>query len=155
MGRTGYVSGTLAVREGLRAPIPGLDPRVILSMDDMGHGGMDHGPSTASATGAARRSGPLMPPRRAHRRAGTLRREQEITEVTDDVLARAADLHALHAFVPALDDMALAERKLERVVAILGGIELAAIFEETAVMGGDQGALDGSLAVAQLNIFNP
>ena len=38
--RTGYVSGTLAVREGLRAPIPPLDPRPILSMADMGHGGM-------------------------------------------------------------------------------------------------------------------
>lgn len=40
--RTGFVSGTLAVREGLRAPIPPLDPRPILSMADMGHGGMDH-----------------------------------------------------------------------------------------------------------------
>ena len=43
LGRTGYVSGTLAVREGLRAPVPGLDPRPILTMDDMGHGGMGHG----------------------------------------------------------------------------------------------------------------
>ena len=40
MGRTGYVSGTLAVREGLRAPVPPADPRPILSMADMGHGGM-------------------------------------------------------------------------------------------------------------------
>jgi len=37
--RTGYVSGTLAVREGLRAPVPALDPRPILTMADMG---MDH-----------------------------------------------------------------------------------------------------------------
>lgn len=43
IGRTGYVSGTLAVREGLRAPVPAVDPRPILSMADMGHGGMDHG----------------------------------------------------------------------------------------------------------------
>ena len=43
MGRTGYVSGTLAVREGLRAPIPAVDPRPILTMADMGMGGMDHG----------------------------------------------------------------------------------------------------------------
>ncbi|MBP6534198.1 MAG: copper resistance system multicopper oxidase [Arenimonas sp.] len=42
MGRTGYVSGTLAVIEGLRAPVPGLDARPLLSMADMGHGGMDH-----------------------------------------------------------------------------------------------------------------
>jgi CopA family copper-resistance protein len=40
MGRTGYVSGTLATREGLRAPMPALDPRPILTMADMGHGGM-------------------------------------------------------------------------------------------------------------------
>jgi CopA family copper-resistance protein len=42
IGRTGHVSGTLAVREGLRAPVPAVDRRVILSMTDMGHGGMDH-----------------------------------------------------------------------------------------------------------------
>jgi CopA family copper-resistance protein len=42
IGRTGYVSGTLAVREGLRAPVPPVDPRPILSMADMGHGGMAH-----------------------------------------------------------------------------------------------------------------
>jgi CopA family copper-resistance protein len=42
MGRTGYVSGTLAVREGLRAPVPAVDRRPILSMADMGHGGMGH-----------------------------------------------------------------------------------------------------------------
>ncbi len=42
MGRTGYVSGTLAVREGLRAPVPTVDPRPILTMADMGHGGMGH-----------------------------------------------------------------------------------------------------------------
>jgi CopA family copper-resistance protein len=40
MGRTGYVSGTLAIREGLRAPVPAIDPRPILTMADMGHGGM-------------------------------------------------------------------------------------------------------------------
>jgi CopA family copper-resistance protein len=42
MGRTGCVSGTLAVREGLRASVPVVDPRPILSMADMGHGGMGH-----------------------------------------------------------------------------------------------------------------
>lgn len=54
MGRTGYVSGTLAVREGLRAPIPALDPRPLLSMADMGHGnmaGMDHGSTDNSMAG--------------------------------------------------------------------------------------------------------
>ena len=36
--RSGYASGTLAVRNGLRAPVPALDPRPLLTMDDMGHG---------------------------------------------------------------------------------------------------------------------
>ncbi len=51
MGRTGYVSGTLAVREGLRAPVPAVDPRPILSMADMGHGGMDHDMSAMGHAG--------------------------------------------------------------------------------------------------------
>ncbi len=36
MDRTGYAAGTLAVREGLRPPVPALDPRPFLSMADMG-----------------------------------------------------------------------------------------------------------------------
>jgi CopA family copper-resistance protein len=48
--RTGYVSGTLAVREGLRAPVPALDPRPVLTMEDMGHGGMGHAGQGTSAT---------------------------------------------------------------------------------------------------------
>jgi CopA family copper-resistance protein len=40
MDRTGYAAGTLAVRQGLRAPVPDLDPRPFLSLSDMGHG--DH-----------------------------------------------------------------------------------------------------------------
>lgn len=48
MDRTGYSRGTLAVREGLQAPVPAVDPRPIISMSDMGMdhggmGGMDHG----------------------------------------------------------------------------------------------------------------
>jgi CopA family copper-resistance protein len=40
MDRTGFARGTLAVRPGLVAPVPPLDPRPMLSMADMGHG--DH-----------------------------------------------------------------------------------------------------------------
>ncbi len=40
--RTGFAAGTLAVREGLRAAIPDLDQRPMLTMADMGHGGMGH-----------------------------------------------------------------------------------------------------------------
>ncbi|MDB1113727.1 copper resistance system multicopper oxidase [Pseudomonas extremaustralis] len=46
MDRTGYARGTLAVREGLKTPVPAIDPRPLLTMDDMGMGGMagmDHG----------------------------------------------------------------------------------------------------------------
>ncbi|WP_411562382.1 copper resistance system multicopper oxidase [Pseudomonas shirazensis] len=48
MDRTGYSRGTLAVREGLQAPLPEVDPRPIIAMSDMGMdhgnmGGMDHG----------------------------------------------------------------------------------------------------------------
>lgn len=44
MGRTGYARGTLAVRQGLEAPIPARDPRPLLTMSDMGHdmGGGGH-----------------------------------------------------------------------------------------------------------------
>ena len=38
MDRTGYARGTLAVREGLSAPVLDLDPRPLLTMADMGHG---------------------------------------------------------------------------------------------------------------------
>ena len=48
MDRTGYARGTLAVRPGLSAPVPAVDPAQPLSMVDMmgdmgGMAGMDHG----------------------------------------------------------------------------------------------------------------
>ncbi|MEQ1908104.1 MAG: copper resistance system multicopper oxidase [Vicinamibacterales bacterium] len=42
MDRTGFAAGTIAVREGLRAAVPELDPRARLTMADMGHGAMGH-----------------------------------------------------------------------------------------------------------------
>ncbi len=59
MDRTGFAAGTLAARAGLSAPVPDLDPRPVLTMADMGHGGMGHdmgameAPPTAPATAAA------------------------------------------------------------------------------------------------------
>ncbi|QUE77504.1 copper resistance system multicopper oxidase [Stutzerimonas stutzeri] len=47
MDRSGYARGTLAVRQGLSAPVPQPDPRPELSMSDMGHG--DHGSHAAGA----------------------------------------------------------------------------------------------------------
>jgi len=43
MDRTGYARGTLAARTGLSAPVPALDPRPLVTMDDMGMGGMGSG----------------------------------------------------------------------------------------------------------------
>ncbi|MEM8310089.1 copper resistance system multicopper oxidase, partial [Morganella morganii] len=48
MERTGYARATLAVREGLQAPVPALDPGEWVTMNDMMGGmmgGMDHGGS--------------------------------------------------------------------------------------------------------------
>ncbi len=49
MDRTGFARGTLAIREGLSAPVPKTDPRPELSMEDMG---MDHGSMSGMAAGA-------------------------------------------------------------------------------------------------------
>ena len=49
MDCTGYARGTLATRPGLSAAVPALDPRPLVSMDDMGMGGMDHGSMDMSA----------------------------------------------------------------------------------------------------------
>ncbi|WGT35922.1 copper resistance system multicopper oxidase [Pseudomonas atacamensis] len=49
MDRTGYARGTLATRAGMSSAVPTLDPRPLVSMDDMGMGGMDHGSMDMSA----------------------------------------------------------------------------------------------------------
>ncbi|MBU0836419.1 MAG: copper resistance system multicopper oxidase [Gammaproteobacteria bacterium] len=52
MDRSGYARGTLAVRDGLQAPVPEPDPRPELSMEDMGHGDHSaHGQAAAPAQG--------------------------------------------------------------------------------------------------------
>ncbi len=53
MDRTGYARGTLAVHEGLRAPVPALDPVEWLTMTDMmgDMSGMDHAAMGHGATG--------------------------------------------------------------------------------------------------------
>lgn len=54
MGRTGFARGTLAVRQGLEAPLPLLDPRPLLTMDDMGHGAhAGHGKGMEGGCGAS------------------------------------------------------------------------------------------------------
>ena len=54
MDRTGFAAGTLAVRDGLRAALPPIDARPVLTMADMGHGhDAPPAPATADRTGAA------------------------------------------------------------------------------------------------------
>jgi CopA family copper-resistance protein len=53
MDRTGYAAGTLAVRSGLRSPVPEPDRRQMLTMADMGHGGMGHDMAAMGSAGAA------------------------------------------------------------------------------------------------------
>ncbi|KAF1704083.1 copper resistance system multicopper oxidase [Pseudoxanthomonas suwonensis] len=53
MGRTGFARGTLAVRHGLAAPVPVPDPRPLLTMEDMGHGGHGGGQAMEGGCGAA------------------------------------------------------------------------------------------------------
>ena len=67
LGRTGYISGTLAVREGLRAPIPAIDPRPLLAMSDMAMGhdmgamqGMGHDMSSMKDMGDMSHAGHSM-----------------------------------------------------------------------------------------------
>jgi CopA family copper-resistance protein len=82
MDRTGFAAGTLAAREGLRAAVPPLDPRPVLTMADMGHGGhTGHGeaadphaghtmPAVASAdphAGHAMPAAPSADPHAGHR----------------------------------------------------------------------------------------
>jgi len=67
--RTGYTRGTLAVREGLSAPVPEPDPRPLLTMADMGHGGMGHdmaamGGGAAAAQPDEPHAGHAMPPQK-------------------------------------------------------------------------------------------
>jgi CopA family copper-resistance protein len=66
--RTGFAAGTLAVREGLRAAVPALDPRPMLTMADMGHGAMDHG--AGHDTSAARNPPSSAPSQPADPHAG-------------------------------------------------------------------------------------
>ena len=62
LDRTGYAAGTLAVREGLRPSVPDLDPRPMLTMADMGHGGMRHDMSATAKESAAGNPPAATPP---------------------------------------------------------------------------------------------
>ena len=57
MDRSGMAVATLASRAGARAPVPSLRDPVLLTMTDMGHGGMDHSGGGHSNMGHAPSTG--------------------------------------------------------------------------------------------------
>ncbi|HSK09812.1 MAG TPA: copper resistance system multicopper oxidase [Vicinamibacterales bacterium] len=65
LDRSGYACGTLAAREGRRAPVPDLEPRPLLTMADMGHGEMGHGEAGHGEMGHGE-MGHEMPAEQAH-----------------------------------------------------------------------------------------
>jgi CopA family copper-resistance protein len=96
LDRTGHARGTLAVREGLSAPVPPLDPRPVLTMADMGHGGHGGhaGPGTTGADPHAGHGGAAAPDPHAGHAAPDAH--------AGHAAPAAADPHAGHA-VPADD----------------------------------------------------
>ncbi|MCC7240846.1 MAG: copper resistance system multicopper oxidase [Acidobacteria bacterium] len=66
MDRTGFAAGTLATRAGLSAPVPDVDPRPVLTMADMGHGGMDHDMGAMGATPTAPATAAAADPHAGH-----------------------------------------------------------------------------------------
>ena len=91
--RTGYAAGTLAVREGLRPPVPEVDPRQLLTMTDMGmsHGDMA-GHDMAAMAGAAA-AAPAAAPAAADPHAGHTMPGQAAQPAPP---ATGADPHAGH-----------------------------------------------------------
>jgi CopA family copper-resistance protein len=106
MGRTGYVSGTLATRHGLRAPVPAVDPRPLLSMADMGHGGGHAGHGAASADPHAGHVGGAsapMPSDHDHKSIGAHAPPTGVTHPASETGNPLVDMQVA-APVPRLDD---------------------------------------------------
>ena len=86
MDRSGYVRGTLAVREGLSAPVPEVDKIVYLVMADLGHGDASQG------THAGAHADPAAPAGAAHEHG--VSSQSAAAEVT---AAQGGAEHAAHA----------------------------------------------------------
>ncbi|MBL8271305.1 copper resistance system multicopper oxidase [Steroidobacter sp.] len=91
MDRSGYARGTLSPSAGLEAEIPPLDPRPLLTMQDMG---MSHGSHGASAPGPVDHS-------QGHESSGP--RPVDHSQMNHG----AADPHAGHDSSPAVDHAAM------------------------------------------------
>ncbi len=90
LDRTGYAAGTLAIRQGLQAPIPEPDPRQLLTMMDMG---MSHG----DMAGMGAVTATVAPPAKDDPHAGHTMPGQ----VTPPAPAAPPDPHAGHTMPPA------------------------------------------------------
>ena len=66
MDRTGFAAGTLAIREGLRAAMPALDRRAVLTMADMGHDMASHAPAANPHAGHQMPAQPGADPHAGH-----------------------------------------------------------------------------------------
>jgi CopA family copper-resistance protein len=102
MDRTGYAAGTLAVRDGLCALIPPVDPRPVLTMADMGHGGPGHDmsamqPGVQAADGQPASADAAADPHAAHRPAPLVAAEPREGQAAP----QPADPHAGHAMTGA------------------------------------------------------
>ena len=113
IGRSGCACATLAVRHGLRAPVPALDRRPLLGMTDMAHGGgehampMAHGQHDAHAGHGAHGSAtklPNHPPSEQHNPLVDMRSSASSPRLDDPGIGlrdngrktlRLADLHSL------------------------------------------------------------
>ena len=98
MDRTGFAAGTLAVREGVRAEVPELDPRAMLTMADMGHGGMSHDmPAMTKEKPAAKAPAATPDPHAGHGAAGTPATvDPRASQMPAQPAAKPADPHAAH-----------------------------------------------------------
>ena len=108
MDRTGFAAGTLAVRAGLSAGVPDLDPRPVLTMADMGHGGMDHDMGAMGTTQASTptpaasdpHAGHMMPPSAPAPTAPAAADPHAGHVMPDPPAAGAPDPHAGHTMPP-------------------------------------------------------
>jgi CopA family copper-resistance protein len=130
LDRSGYAAGTLAVRAGLRAAVPELDARQLLTMVDMGHGGAGHAPAAAAPTPAADPHAGHQMPQPADPHAGHRMAAPDAAAQTHPESERGnplVDMQAAHP-LPRLDDPGVGLRDNGR--RVLTYADLQSAFED-------------------------
>ncbi|HUO67276.1 MAG TPA: copper resistance system multicopper oxidase [Gammaproteobacteria bacterium] len=96
LDRSGYARATLAVRDGLEAAVPALDPPILLSMADMGHAG--HGmPAAEPSSDEHAERGDSAAPAAEHAGHGDV---SAPAPAHADHESHAATDHSVHAMEP-------------------------------------------------------